>query len=91
MEKIKTSKYRSLHRRYKGPFAICVGVLAERDSDEVRQGESERGPDYPGESSPCTAATGCPITPSCKAIGCGRRSQLPSHKQNHARGPERGR
>jgi len=45
MEKVKTSKYRSFHRRYKGTFTICVGVLAERDSDEVRQEESERGPD----------------------------------------------
>ena len=45
MEKVKTSKYRTFYRCYKGPFAICVGVLAERDSDEVRQEESERGPD----------------------------------------------
>jgi len=56
MEKVKAPKDRSFHRRYKDPFAICVGVLAERDSDEVRREESEREPDYPGESSP--AATG---------------------------------
>jgi len=49
MEKVKTPKCRSFHRRHKRPFAICVGVCTERNSDEVRPEESERGPDCPGE------------------------------------------
>jgi len=66
MEKVKTFKYRSFHRCYKGPFAICIRVLAEWDSDKVRQEESERRPDYPGESSLCSdGLTDNAIFPSC--------------------------
>jgi len=50
MEKVKTSERRSFHRRYKRPFAIRVGVHAERNSDELRREKSERGSDWPGES-----------------------------------------
>ena len=50
MEKVKAPEHRSFHRRYKGAFAIRVGVHAERNSDEVRREKSQRGPDRPGES-----------------------------------------
>jgi len=51
MEKVKTSECRPFHRRYKKPSAICFGVHAERNSDEVRQEQAERGSDWSGEPS----------------------------------------
>ena len=49
MEKVKVPKCRSFHRCYKRFFVICVGVRAERNSDELRREESERGSDWPGK------------------------------------------
>ena len=54
MEKAKTPKRRPFYRRYKKPSAICVGVYAERNSDEVRREKSEHGPDCLGESFLCS-------------------------------------
>jgi len=53
MEKIKTPKCCSFHRRYKKPFAIRVGVYAGWNFDEVCQEISERGSGWPGKSSSC--------------------------------------
>jgi len=53
MEKIETPKYCSFYWCHKRPFAICVGVRAEWNSDKVRCEESERGSGCPGEPFLC--------------------------------------
>jgi len=45
MEKIEAPECCSLHWRHNKALAIHFGVHAERDSDEVRRKESERGSD----------------------------------------------
>jgi len=37
MEKVKTPERRPFHWCYERPFAICFGIYAERNPDEVRQ------------------------------------------------------
>ena len=54
MEQAETPKYRSFHRCYRKPFAIRVGVYIERNSDEIRQEQSERGPHCLRESFICS-------------------------------------
>jgi len=54
MEKVKTPEYRSFRWCYKRPVAVCVGVYAERNSDEVHREEPERGSDAPCEHASVT-------------------------------------
>ena len=53
MEKVEAPECRPLHSRYDGTSANCVGVDAERNSDEVREEKSRCKSDRPGESSLC--------------------------------------
>ena len=52
MEKVETSEYRSLYRRYTGSFAICVRVDAKRRLKEVPWQQSRCESHRSGESPP---------------------------------------
>ena len=49
MEKAEAPEHRPFHWSYNESFANRLGVDVERNSDEVRQGKSERESDQPGE------------------------------------------
>jgi len=50
MEKAEAPKHRSFHWCYNKTFTVRLGVYAERYFDQVRQEQSERGSDWPGEN-----------------------------------------
>ena len=49
LEKVKASEHRPFHRRYNKPFASCLGVDAEWNSDGVHRDKSWHGSNQPGE------------------------------------------
>ena len=52
LEKAKTSEHRPFHRRYNKPFASCLGVDAEWNSDGIHREKSGHGSNQSGEPFP---------------------------------------
>ena len=52
LEKVKASEHRPFHRRYNKPFASCLGVDAEWNSDGIHREKSGHGSNQSGEPFP---------------------------------------